>query len=75
MFHRWFNSNVDPSGMLDTDPDHFRKAHTGGRWLVADYETRDVVVYTPVHAAPINGDLNGTMRLSTDLRFVNPNTD
>ncbi len=41
------------------------------RWLVTDYEVGDVVVHSAhiVHAALDNTDTNGTMRLSTDIRY------
>ena len=43
----------------------------GKRWLVADYETGDVVFHTPwtIHAASHNNDPNGRIRLASDLRF------
>lgn len=41
------------------------------RWLVADYQPGDVVVHTAhvVHAALDNVVTDGTMRLSTDIRY------
>ncbi len=41
------------------------------RWLVTDHEVGDVVVHSAhvVHAALDNTDRQGTMRLSTDIRY------
>lgn len=41
------------------------------RWLLADYEAGDMVVHTAhtVHAALDNVDTEGTVRLSTDIRY------
>jgi ectoine hydroxylase-related dioxygenase (phytanoyl-CoA dioxygenase family) len=41
------------------------------RWLVANYEAGDMVVHSPymVHAATMNTDPAGRMRLSTDIRY------
>jgi ectoine hydroxylase-related dioxygenase (phytanoyl-CoA dioxygenase family) len=41
------------------------------RWLIADYEAGDMVVHSPymVHAATMNVDPGGRMRLSTDIRY------
>lgn len=41
------------------------------RWLVTDYEVGDVVVHSAhiVHAALDNVERDGTMRLSTDIRY------
>lgn len=41
------------------------------RWLVADYEAGDMVVHSPymIHAATMNTDTAGRMRLSTDIRY------
>lgn len=46
-------------------------ADMGGRWLVADYEAGDMVVHSPymIHAASMNVDPRGRIRLSTDIRF------
>lgn len=43
----------------------------GTRWLVADYEAGDMVVHSPymIHAATVNMDASGRMRLSTDIRY------
>jgi hypothetical protein len=43
----------------------------GGRWLVADYEVGDMVVHSPnpIHAASMNVEPRGRMRLSADIRF------
>jgi ectoine hydroxylase-related dioxygenase (phytanoyl-CoA dioxygenase family) len=41
------------------------------RWLAADYKAGDVVLHSPyiVHAATMNEDAAGRMRLSTDVRY------
>lgn len=41
------------------------------RWLVADYEAGDMVIHSAymIHAATGNDVHDGTMRLSTDIRF------
>jgi ectoine hydroxylase-related dioxygenase (phytanoyl-CoA dioxygenase family) len=41
------------------------------RWLIADYEAGDMVVHSPymVHAATVNADPEGRLRLSTDIRY------
>ncbi|HEX6970740.1 MAG TPA: phytanoyl-CoA dioxygenase family protein [Limnochordia bacterium] len=41
------------------------------RWLAADYEAGDMVVHSPyiIHAATMNRDREGRMRLSTDIRY------
>lgn len=43
----------------------------GTRWLVADYQAGDMVVHSPymIHAATVNMNANGRMRLSTDIRY------
>lgn len=44
---------------------------TDQRWLIASYEAGDMVVHSPymIHAATMNVDPNGRMRLSTDIRY------
>ena len=41
------------------------------RWLVADYETGDMVVHSPymIHASTMNIDPGRRIRLSTDIRY------
>lgn len=41
------------------------------RWLMADYEAGDMVIHDPyiLHASTVNQDLEGRMRLSTDIRY------
>ena len=41
------------------------------RWLVADYETGDMVVHSPymIHASTVNVDPLNRIRLSTDIRY------
>jgi len=45
----------------------------GGRWLVADYASGDMVVHSPymIHASSMNTDAGGRLRLSTDIRYQN----
>jgi hypothetical protein len=46
-------------------------ADHGARWLVADYEAGDMLVHSAhiIHASLDNVDPDGTMRLSTDIRY------
>lgn len=41
------------------------------RWLIADYEAGDMMIHSAymIHAATVNNDPNGHMRLSTDIRY------
>lgn len=66
-----FNANMMDTGMLDNGPKHFGE-QMGCRWLAAEYEAGDVVLHSPfsVHASTVNHDVNGRIRLATDLRFV-----
>jgi hypothetical protein len=45
-----------------------RRFHS--RWLVAGYEAGDMVI-SPymIHAATVNTDAHGRLRLSTDIRY------
>jgi ectoine hydroxylase-related dioxygenase (phytanoyl-CoA dioxygenase family) len=65
-----YNKNMSETGWLTTDLPALAD-RIGGRWLVADYEAGDMVVHSPymVHAATINTDPQGRIRLSTDIRY------
>lgn len=58
-------------GMLSNGPAEFGSAH-GRKWLVTDYEAGDVVLHNAysIHASTMNYDVEGVIRLGTDLRFV-----
>ncbi|TDZ38014.1 hypothetical protein C8035_v007732 [Colletotrichum spinosum] len=47
---------------------------TKRKWLIAEYETGDVVFHNPymVHASCKNKDPGARIRLATDLWFVDP---
>ena len=68
-----FNANMARTGQLCDDAEEFRKVQGGGKhdWMVANYEAGDVVFHNPyfIHGAAMNEDLQGRIRLSTDLRF------
>jgi ectoine hydroxylase-related dioxygenase (phytanoyl-CoA dioxygenase family) len=67
-----FNRNMSETGWISKDlPEMARRFDR--RWLVADYEAGDVVLHSPymIHAATMNADPGGIMRLSTDIRFQN----
>jgi hypothetical protein len=42
-----------------------------GKWLLANYEARDMVVHSSsmIHASTVNFDAQQRMRLSTDVRY------
>ena len=65
-----YNRYMDNSGWMTKDLPTLA-ARVGARWLVADYETGDMVVHSPymVHASTVNLDARGRMRLSTDIRY------
>lgn len=65
-----YNRNMAETGWLTKDlPSLAEKADA--RWLVADYEAGDVVLHSAytIHAALMNKDPRGRMRLSTDIRY------
>lgn len=67
-----FNRNMTAGGWVSKDlPDMAEKFDT--RWLIADYEAGDIVLHSPymIHAATINEDPQGRVRLSTDIRYQN----
>ncbi|MCS7222224.1 MAG: phytanoyl-CoA dioxygenase family protein [Anaerolineae bacterium] len=65
-----YNRNMALGGWLTKDlPSLADRLNT--RWLVADYEAGDMVVHSAyiIHAASMNQDPLGRMRLSTDIRY------
>lgn len=76
-----FNVNMEKNGMLSHNAGDFaaeygRGQKTGG-WLVANYEAGDVVFHDPymIHTSTVNEDVEGRIRLSTDLRFYKEGSD
>lgn len=65
-----YNKYMDKSGWLTKDLPSLAD-RTDSRWLIANYEAGDMVIhgaYT-IHASTNNVDPNGTIRLSTDIRY------
>ncbi|TIB36441.1 hypothetical protein E3P86_02512 [Wallemia ichthyophaga] len=69
-----FNSNMMRGGILSDDAQGFGKVY-GRKWLMTNFEDGDVVFHQPfmIHASSVNE--TEKIRLSTDLRFVNPDDD
>ncbi|CAE6372507.1 unnamed protein product [Rhizoctonia solani] len=69
-----FNTNIARGGALSHDSQGFSRAHGNQKWLIVDYEAGDVVFHHPysIHGSCVNESPTGTIRLATDLRFVNP---
>ncbi|CCO30577.1 hypothetical protein BN14_04607 [Rhizoctonia solani AG-1 IB] len=69
-----FNTNMARGGALSHDSQGFSRAHGNQKWLIADYEAGDVMFHHPfsIHASCVNESPTDTIRLATDLRFVNP---
>ncbi|KAK1764190.1 putative phytanoyl hydroxylase protein [Phialemonium atrogriseum] len=67
-----FNRNMMGGGLLADGPREFGESH-GRRWLVTEFEAGDVMLHTPytIHASTINHSPKNTIRLGTDLRYVN----
>lgn len=65
-----YNKNMSSTGWLTKDLPNLA-ARLDSRWLIADYEAGDMVVHSAymIHAATSNEADDGTMRLSTDIRF------
>jgi phytanoyl-CoA dioxygenase PhyH len=61
---------VRPKGWITADLPKLAERYDT-RWLVADYRAGDMVIHSAytIHAALDNVDRNGTMRLSTDIRY------
>lgn len=69
-----FNVFMNKDGFLSHDAEDFTSLYCEegkGRWLVGDYEAGDVVFHKPymIHAATKNEDVEGRIRLASDLRF------
>lgn len=65
-----YNKNMRAGGWISVDLADM--AHRfNSRWLVADYEAGDMVIHSPymIHAATVNTDSYGRIRLSTDIRY------
>jgi hypothetical protein len=62
--------NVRPKGWITADLPRLAEQYDT-RWLIADYRAGDMVIHSAytIHAALDNVDPNGTMRLSTDIRY------
>jgi len=74
-----FNVNMGKFGQLSDDAGsfHMNEAKGHGKWLVSDFEAGDVVFHDPytIHGSSRNQDLEGKIRLSTDLRFYEEGSD
>lgn len=65
-----YNKNMTAGGYVTKNlPELADRLNT--RWLMADYETGDMVVHSGymIHAATMNENDHGIMRLSTDIRY------
>ena len=65
-----YNKNMNETGWLTKNlPQLADRFNT--RWLIADYEAGDMMIHSAymIHAATVNTDANGHMRLSTDIRY------
>lgn len=67
-----YNRNMSETGWISKNLPEMADRFDS-RWLFADYEAGDVVLHSPytIHAATMNADAGGIMRLSTDIRFQN----
>ncbi|MDX2006270.1 MAG: phytanoyl-CoA dioxygenase family protein [Meiothermus sp.] len=67
-----YNKNMTASGWISKDLPALAEKF-GSRWLAADYSAGDVVLHSPymIHAATMNQDRQGRLRLSTDIRYQN----
>lgn len=65
-----YNKYMDKSGWLTKDLPSLAE-RTDSRWLMANYEAGDMIIhgaYT-IHASTNNVDIQGRLRLSTDIRY------
>jgi ectoine hydroxylase-related dioxygenase (phytanoyl-CoA dioxygenase family) len=71
-----FNKNMADNGWLTKDLVGLCERF-GSRWLTTDYRAGDVVLHSSymIHAAGVNADRQGRLRLSTDIRFQNLNDE
>ena len=67
-----YNKNMTASGWISKDLPALAEKF-GSRWLAADYSAGDIMLHSPymIHAATMNQDPKGRLRLSTDIRFQN----
>ena len=65
-----YNKNMTDTGWLTRDLPSLAE-RLGTRWLAADYEAGDMVIHSAfmIHAATVNTDPRGRIRLSTDIRY------
>ena len=65
-----YNKNMTEGGWVGKDLGEMAERFNT-RWLAADYEAGDMVIYSPymIHAATNNVDAAGRIRLSTDIRY------
>lgn len=65
-----YNRNMSETGWLTKDLPALAD-RIDARWLLADYEAGDMVVHSAymIHAATLNTDPAGRLRLSTDIRY------
>ncbi|KAJ5706826.1 hypothetical protein N7488_006627 [Penicillium malachiteum] len=78
-----FNVHMEKYGQLSQNASEFGELHQSDgekshhHWLVADYEVGDMVFHDPyiVHASSKNEDVDGRIRVSTDLRFYEDGSD
>lgn len=65
-----YNKNMEEGGSLTEDLTDLAN-RLNMRWLIANYESGDMVVHSPymIHAATTNQDAHGRMRLSADIRY------
>ncbi|KAM0549080.1 hypothetical protein ACHAPJ_009655 [Fusarium lateritium] len=66
-----FNQNMMSGGVLTQGAKAFSAEHQRS-WLVSAYEAGDVVLHNAymVHASTVNHDTKNSIRLATDLRYV-----
>jgi ectoine hydroxylase-related dioxygenase (phytanoyl-CoA dioxygenase family) len=65
-----YNKNMTAGGWVTKNlPELAERLNT--RWLMADYEAGDMVIHSGymIHAATMNENEQGVMRLSTDIRY------
>lgn len=67
-----YNRNMAEGGWIGKDLPAMAERFDS-RWLIADYEAGDMVVHSAymIHAASDNVDPKGRIRLSTDIRYQN----
>lgn len=65
-----YKKAMDTTGWISRDLPALAN-RLNARWLMANYESGDVVIHSPymVHASTVNVDPHERMRLSTDIRY------